>query len=199
MIALETLGRKPSYIDSDGNVSVDLSAGVWKFNSQITLTNTAIVTRETEMRLDLVARILYGSDAKLDYLMKLNGISNPFSVYAGQVIVAGEISEMSNCIGLYNISDDNSEKTDIRSSLFDASKLTKKDQKRIEYIKKKSDGQSNLPPNFADLNTDEITIKDGKVIFGDNVVVSKTECEEPLSRAKIKARLLENRIFKLKI
>ena len=83
--------------------------------------------------------------------------------------------------------------------MFDPAKLTKKDQKRLEYIKKKSEGQTNLPPNFAEPGTNEITIKEGKVIFGDNVVVTKTDCAEPLSRAKVKARLLENKIFKLKV
>lgn len=200
MITLDTLRKKPEYIDSNGDLSIDLSAGVWQFSGQIDIINMAVVTQETEMRLDLVSKVIYGDSNKVDYLMKFNGISNPFSIYAGQVIIAGDPGQLSNSIGQIQTGVDiEGNRADIRSTLFDPAKLTKKDQKRLEYIKKKSEGQTNLPPNFAEPGTNEITIKEGKVIFGDNVVVTKTDCAEPLSRAKVKARLLENKIFKLKV
>ena len=200
MIGLETLRRKPTYIDVNGDESLDLTAGVWKFSEQVDVTSTAVVTQDTEMRLDLIAKVVYGDCNKLGYLMKLNGISNPFSIFAGQIIMAGDLGQMSGHIGKFaGFTDTENEKTDIRSALFDPAKLSKKDQKRLEYIKKKSNGQTNLPPNFAEPGTQEITVRDGKVIFGDNVVNTKTDCPEPLSRAKVKARLLENKILKLKI
>ena len=37
-----------------------------------------------------VSKVIYGDSNKVDYLMKFNGISNPFSIYAGQVIIAGD-------------------------------------------------------------------------------------------------------------
>jgi len=56
--------------------------------------------------------------------------------------------------------------------------------------------KTNLPPNFAEPGSKELKVVDGKVIFGGDVVPSSENCVDPLSKARAKSKLIENKIFK---
>lgn len=206
MFQFKTLRNKPVITGQDGEQTLDLSAPTWEFSYIVNVTGSTIVPEEMAMRPDLVSTTLYGDMNKVDYVTKLNGISNPFSLMPGQLILAGEPGEIAEAMQMAKDKNDADERIDLRSKLFDPTKLSRKDVKRLEYIQQKSKAAdeasmpaSNLPPNFAEIGRDEITVKDGKVVFGDNVVSNKADCPEPLSRARVKAKLLEAKIFRSNI
>jgi len=152
------------------------------------------------MRPDLVARIYYGDIRKLDYILKFNGISNPFSLESGTILLIGEPSEIeSNFVSSNSTNDSTQKSQDLRDKFFDKNRLSKKDAKRIDLVKQKSkqfqNAASNLPPNFAEQGSTELTVQNGIVIFGANAVPNNTNCPVVLSRAKVKAKLIENKIF----
>ncbi len=200
MLSINTLVKKPNTVNQFNEDIVDLTSATFIYKRDVTVIGSGIVTDELEMRPDLVAKIYYGDISKLDYILKFNGISNPFSLESGTILIIGDEKEMDQNF-TNNVNTNPEEKqADIRKKFFDENRLSKKDIKRLDLIKKKSqefsNGASNLPPNMADIGSQEIKVKDGVVIFGGDVVANKDNCPEVLSRAKVKAKLLEKKIFK---
>ena len=198
MLSIKTLFQKPESTDRYGDSIIDLTYSTFKFNDNINVIRTGIVSSELEMRPDLVAKIYYKDISKIDYLLKFNGISNPFSLEAGTIVLIADENQIGNC---FTGSKTTSEKKqiDIRTKFFDPARLSKKDAKRLALIQQKSqtfvNGASNLPPNMADIGSQEIKVKDGVVIFGGDVVANKKDCPTVLSRAVLKSKLIEKRIF----
>lgn len=200
MLSLDSLIKKPNVVNQFGEDIVDLTSAAFVYKRDVTIIATTIVTDDFEMRPDLVSRVYYGDISKLDYILKFNGISNPFSLEAGTILIIGDQKEMESNFVSTVAQNPGAKKDDIRKKFFDENRLSKKDAKRLELVKKKSqefeNAASNLPPNFADIGSQEIKVQDGVVVFGGDVVANKDNCPEVLSRAKVKAKLLEKKIFK---
>ena len=72
-----------------------------------------------------------------------------------------------------------------------------KDEKRVEMLKSRANKEDILPPNLTKPDDKNIKYRDGKIIFGEDVTtVNKNNCPDNLSRAKLKEKLLTNKIFK---
>lgn len=198
MLSIDTLVKKPETINQNDERIVDLTAATFVYNRNVTIIGSGIVTSELEMRPDLVARIYYGDVSKLDYILKFNGISNPFSLERGTTLIIGDSKEMESNFTGKSDTDPDKKQADIRDKFFDPNRLSKKDSKRLAALQQKSsqfsNGASNLPPNMAEVGSQEMKVKDGVVIFGGDVV--KTSCPEPISRAVVKSKLIEQKIFK---
>jgi len=199
MLLIDTLRGKSEFTHPKTNeIIIDLTEASFKFTGPQLITGTVLVTEDFAMRPDLVAKHVLGNQDKFDYLLKFNSISNPFSIDRGDILLLIDETSMklSKAIG-----GTETKKEDIRKRFFDPKRLSKKDQKRLDFIKKKSSTLPNasaqaLPPNFAEPGSQEMKVVDGKIIFGGDVVVNKDNCPEPASRARVKAKLLENKIFK---
>ena len=73
---------------------------------------------------------------------------------------------------------------------------TIKDKKRLEFLQKKAEADEILPPNINKTGDKNVTIKDGKIIFGQNVTSENAEnCPENITRARLKQKLAYNKIF----
>lgn len=196
MISIGVLTKKPE-TTVDSEKIVDLTSQVLEFKDEIAITKTAIVSEEFEMRPDLVARVSYGNANKIDHILKFNGISNPFSLEAGTVLLIGDEGQLDACFS--KPATENTQ-SDIRERFFDKNRLSKKDAKRLELLKKKTADVANAAtpttPNISEPGSKEITVKDGIVIFGNDVVANKDNCTVPLSKATVKAKLLQNKIFR---
>lgn len=201
MLRIEVLERKNEITDSNGDKIMDLTSKSFEFKGDINVYRTLIVTDSFIMRPDLIAKIAYGNSNRLDYICKFNGVSNPFSLNTGKVLMIGDENDMKNQLANSKNTPDNKSKEDIRKRFFDPNKLSKKDQTRLKFLQQKSKqqvngSQSNLPPNFAEPGSKELTVKNGQVIFGNDVVGNKENCPDPLSKARAKSKLIENKIFK---
>lgn len=201
MLRIETLSRKTELTLPNGDKIMDLTTKSFEFSGSVNVNHTSIVSDDFQMRPDLVARVEYGNSNRLDFICKFNGISNPFSLETGRILMIGDEDELKNQVANNQNTSDNPKKADIRARFFDPNKLSKKDQTRLAYLQKKSKAHvnasaSNLPPNFAEPGAKELTVKNGQVIFGNDVVGNKENCPDPLSKARAKAKLIENKIFK---
>ena len=200
MLSIKTLTKKSDGLSANGEDVIDLTSVSFGYNYEVNIIGLGIVSEELEMRPDLIAKIYYSDISKLDYILKFNGISNPFSLEKGTILIIGDKTDLeknfTNTVGKSK----DEKQADIRKKFFDVNRLSKKDVKRLELIKKKSEEfanpASNLPPDFAEIGSKEIEIKDGIVIFGGDVVGNKDSCPEVLSRAVVKAKLLEKKTFK---
>jgi hypothetical protein len=200
MISLNTLTAKPPAVNQFNENIIDLTAPSFSYKRDVKIIAAGLVSDELEMRPDLAAKIYYGDISKLDYILKFNGISNPFSLQSGTVLLIGDLDEMKhNFASEANVNPETNQK-DIREKFFDKNRLSKKDAKRLALVQQKSsqfaNGASNLTPNMAEIGSVEIKVQNGVVIFGADVVANKDNCPETLSRAVVKAKLLEKKIFK---
>ena len=121
-------------------------------------------------RIDLVSIEYFGTADYADLILKYNNISNPFSIYEGEVL---NIPDRTVVKGFKPIGKESVVENPIRQQFLDSKRLTTKDANRLEYLKRKAAEKSNgaqpLPPNILsndgrsedsnlDINGDIITI-----------------------------------------
>jgi hypothetical protein len=200
MLLIETLRNKPSF-SKNGELIKDLTYKSVEFREDMLITDVGVVTEDLVMRADLFAKIYFRNANRLDYLLKFNGISNPFSIDAGDLILIPSEDSMKAAFKPKTEKDRETSRDEVVKKFFDPNRLNKKDKKRLEYLKKKSaehanGSKTNLPPNFAEPGSKELRVVDGKVVFGGDVVANKEHCPDPLSKARAKSKLIQNKIFK---
>lgn len=198
MILIDSIRLKKEFTKPNGDVVTDLTAASYKFTGEMLISGSVLVTDDFAMRPDLVSKSVYGDQSKFDFILKFNSVSNPFSIDAGDVLL---LTDESNMQASRVSTATEAKKDDIRKRFFDPKRLSKKDQKRLDFIKQKASTLPNssaqvLPPNFAEPGAKEMKSVDGKILFGGDVVVNKDNCPEPASRARVKAKLLESKIYK---
>jgi len=164
----------------------------------------AVVVKPNEtMRPDLLSSNFFGNPYYYDVILKANGISNPFSIDAGEIFFSPELNDLitnltpsgkqyqaSQSVRNQYINPEKKSLTDVRLAIIDA--------QRLEAMKKKAETAAVkgnlLPPNISNEGDREIVVKGGKIYFGKDVVRGKEECAEPLSKSEFLARLIKNRV-----
>ena len=100
-------------------------------------------------RIDLVSIEYFGTADYSDLILKYNNISNPFSIYEGEIL---NIPDRTALKGFKPIGKEAIVENPIRQQFLDAKRLTTKDANRLEYLKRKAASKSNgaqpLPPNI---------------------------------------------------
>ena len=135
---------------------------VFKEKNRIFIEAYHRVTEFEEGRPDLIAAKYYGGATALDIILKYNGISDPFSIVKDQLI---EVPMLSVPLQKYKrpaVAVEN----DVKQQFVDTKRLSKKDQKRIETLKKKYNKDNILPPNVVPVGKKTYKFEQGKIIFG---------------------------------
>ena len=120
------------------------------------------VRAEDAGRIDLIALDQYGSDSGTDieYILKFNGISDPFSINEGDILKI----PVENSLIVKLERPEGAVDNIVRQSFVGGKKLTKKDQRRLDFLKKKYKIKEVLPPNMLKSgfsNSEIITNPDG--------------------------------------
>lgn len=148
-----------------------------------------VVEKEVEMRADLIADNFLSSSSNACLLMKYNGISNPFSIYEGQILRIPNAEDLDKLL----TQPDNIIDNRVRAELDLVKAKSVQDAKRLDYLKNK--GALAVPTNVA--LDESVKVINGRIVFGADVTsIKKEDCPEPISRAKLKETLLKNKIFK---
>lgn len=177
----EILNRKIA-VSKDGETIVDLtSQSLFYINDDVTIVDQFYVGDDMQMRPDLLSYLGYGNTDYYDYILKFNGISNPFSIDKGDYILIPDLRFMEA-----SLSSPKTEKQseDIRKQYLTPEKKEDIDPKRLEFDEavknlRKNTQNANfskypLPPNLAQFGDKEATINsNGKVILGDNITKNK--------------------------
>lgn len=192
MIILDSLSKKPRKSSSEDS-ELDISVPVVAYEGYVTFNRTVMVSSEMDMRPDTVASISLGNQNKMDYLLKYNGIDNPFSVGGGDVLALPDV--MSPIKPAAEV--DGQE--DIRDIV--NSRASRTDKNRIDFVKRmvEKDPQGTklvASPNMAPKGAQEISEKDGVLTFGAGVTAQNPAACEPKSKAELKQKLLQKKIFK---
>jgi len=96
MLTLETLYRKQAFKKSDGNYVLDLIKATVRYLFPPEYQRAVIVSDDFQMRPDLISGATMGDPSKLDYILKMNGISNPLSIETGDVLLIPDVKQMSS-------------------------------------------------------------------------------------------------------
>ena len=160
------------------------------------------VDEDTAMRADLVTKMMYGYLEPLERVLKLNGVSNPFSIDVGDVFYVWDIPSTENVMrGTDNKS---KRREDIRKQYITPEKKSTVDPRLEQFDErdpaKKADptkgkANFNLPPNLADFGDQEITLVNGKLVLGASVSGSSSDSsQDPISKSEYISRLIKKRL-----
>ena len=159
-----SLDKKKTYI-FDGIEVVDLSESIFDPKKAMTQICTPYkVSKELEMRPDLISKYLYGSTDYTEMLLKYSLINNPFSIERGDLIFAASLSN------IYNPVKDTEMDT---TGAFDAVKNYHKyidknkvpDKAGSDNVTQKIE-KSPSEANIAKKGDSGLTVKNGKIYFG---------------------------------
>jgi len=173
---LNALDKKPLRQNDDGNVVRDLTVSMFDFKSNnYTSFNLFRVNSDFIMRPDLISQAVYNNILYTEYILKYNGISNPFSLNEGDVILVPNLeSAQNNTKSIQGSSiDDPSKKIRDSYKYIDPTKVRKKDKDITNFenrkLTKTTIEEGALPPNIAEEGTTQIVERNGRIYFGEGI------------------------------
>ena len=127
------------------------------------------VTEDQVGRIDLISLLYYRSADYCDYILKWNGISNPFCLKRGDVINIPNHRNSIQSITEIKVLNTTNEPS-IRDQFVDTKRLSVKDAARIEYLQRKATQKPNgakqiLPPNILKEGDTNIKIGNGQIVI----------------------------------
>lgn len=197
MLDLSVLQRKKEFTKTNGDTVHDLTRRSVSFKGTLTNQGQAYRVEEgIQMRPDLISKIFYQTVSMLCVLLKYNGISNPFALAVDDVIKVPDGTVISGL--LTNPDDINGSNVNWMESTRKKKKAqfiqpkTKQDKARLNYLQAVA-GTTVAPPNVA--KDESVKVVNGKIVFGADVTsIKKEDCPDPISRTKLQAQLLKNKI-----
>jgi len=124
-------------------------------------------------RPDLIALDEYGDASKADIILKFNGISDPFSILEDEIIKIPRLDFPFRRLERIVSHKENL----VKQQFVETKRLSKKDQRRADAMKKKYNKETLLPPNVIAIDKKTFKFEAGAIIFGaqsqnDSVVTS---------------------------
>ena len=191
---------KPLIIASDGETKfhdfLHKDINIVNIGAPPSIRGYYVIPNDFAMRPDLCCKDLYlYENDYLENMLKYNEISNPFVLEGGDVL--GNYDPYSMSVSNRPTNNAAKDRDDIRKQYITPDKKAQADPKLQEFDKrdkkaKKPSDATFLPPNFAAFGDSEITIRGGKVFYGENVTKPAGPKSEPLSKSEFIARLLKN-------
>lgn len=161
----KTLDSKNTYVNSDGDIVVDLADGIFDMNKKMTaICSIFKATKRHEMRPDKVSLDLYGTTTYTEMILKYAMIENPFSIEAEDMIFSPKIESIYLPI---------KEDYETNNGVFDAIKNMHKYIDKSKVPDKpgsdsvdKSIGKEPTEPNISKTGSSGVTVRNGKIYFG---------------------------------
>jgi hypothetical protein len=168
---VNSIDTKPFFTRTDGETVRDLSQTMFDVkNRNYVAYNVYRIPPEYAMRPDLISKAVYNNSIYAEIILKFNGISNPFSIAAGDIILIPNLESAKENIKTEGSGTNVDAATKIRNSYkyIDPVKMPKKST-GLKQFDQRSLKEGALPPNIAEEGTSQITYRNGRVYFnGDN-------------------------------
>ena len=199
MLSIDVINSKNFRIDpKTQEQSLDLVTASWVTKKvQYSLKSIAFVTDETEMRADLVSLMYCGDQSRMGSLLKVNNISNPLSLKAGEILAVPSDRMVNDLFSSgKQISDVKQKSKSFRKELQD--KISQISKERLDYLDSKNISnlaQTPLPPNLLQEGQQQINVQDGRLIFGPDIGQCRAKAKKNVSIADIKTKLAQKNIF----
>ena len=191
-----TIDKKNTYINNDGIELVDLSDSI--FNSSLKAVTCSFykVTKEMQMRPDLLSIASFGEDTYAEMIVKYSEICNPFAIEEDDVIAVPSLNSIYNEVkdvilsnntedeGTYNLVKNYHKYIDkskvpsnmgSQTSPVQGNKNATQNKSISETEGNSSVGNSPVEPNMANNGNSGISVINGRIYFGPNVSVKATD------------------------
>lgn len=168
---LNSLDKKPSFVRPDGIEIKDITSSMFNMNNGSYIKyNVYKIPKEFEMRPDLISGAVYNNSLYAEVILKYNGISNPFSIKEGDLILIPALDSIQGIIAKPKGSEVDGAKT-IRNSYkyIDPLKIPKNDTSFSNRQIVGGAEEGALPPNISKEGEPQITYRNGRVYFGQGV------------------------------
>jgi len=192
-----SIDSKPFFTRSDGKIIRDLTQSMFNLKTRDYISyNVYRVPREYAMRPDLIAKAVYNNSIYAEIILKYNGISNPFSIDEGDIILIPDLDSAVGKIksGTKSESDDRANKIRNSYKYIDPLKIpSKAGKKRLAEFNKRqiiNTPSGTLPPNFAEEGTSQLTYRNGRVYFGEGV---ETCLKNGMSTSEFLTNVIKNK------
>jgi hypothetical protein len=167
-------------------------------------TRAVLVSEEMVMRPDLLAQMYCGDQNRMGVLLKVNSIGNPFSLDFDEVLFIPDYEAQYSIIKSPAEEGNSDIRKSFRKDLQD--RISKISEGRKEYLnavsiseqaQNQAPTQIPLPPNVTQPGDEEgqFKVENGRLIFGSNVGVCRTNIQQNKSVATIKSRFAQRQIF----
>lgn len=169
-----SIDRKPFFTKEDGTTIRDLTQTIFDFSvSNFISFKGYRVPNQYEMRPDLISQASYNNTLYTEIILKYNGISNPFTIASGDVILVPDINAIKDNIKKTGDLGEETEASRLRKTYkyIDPTKAPKKDPS-LESFNNRSLEEGALPPNIAEEGEGDITLRNGQVFFGEGIGIS---------------------------
>jgi hypothetical protein len=194
MIVSKLLRVKKVFTKKNGEKLIDLISSTFKFNSNGASLGPVLVLPDEAMRPDRLAERVYGNPERWDVLLKFNGVSNPFSLDSDTLLLAPADMVFDKMVGAPRIIPEKGGDLAKTNSEVTVKPKTKKDQKRLDSLKKKI--KEITPPNVNLTGESNIKIVNGKVIFGSNISNSESlNKNNSLTRSRVESQIKNTNNF----
>jgi len=186
-----SIDNKPLFTKADGQIVRDLTQTMLDSTVTPGLSYTAFkVPQDYVMRPDLISKSVYNTTQYTEIILKFNGISNPFSIDVGDLILVPNLDGAKEKI----IKTESGYKTDLAKirntyKYIDPAKIPTKSASLKEYDNRQIENTF-LPPNFAEENTTQIIQRNGRVYFGESVA---TCVQNGVSTSELLALAIKNK------
>ena len=188
---LNSIDKKPFWKNPDGNIIRDLTQSMFDFRSNnYTSYNMFRISRDYLLRPDLISQAVYNNTLYAEFILKYNGISNPFSMEEGDIILIPNLESAQTNTKTNQGTNANDPSQTLRDAYkyIDPTKIPKTDSNVANYDDRNLNSSNNnpnsagstnlqngaLPPNIAEAGTTQITQRNGRVYFGEGI--GKSAC-----------------------
>jgi len=171
-----------------GESMTDLISSTFKFGETSISAGPIVVSEYETMRPDLLAERVYSSQDSWDAVLKFNGISNPFSLNQGEILLIPASNELSKMVVPPKIVSEKG--TDPAKKNEDAviKPKTSKDKQRLDSIRTKV--SEVVPPNVNLTGVQNVKVVNGRVILGGEMTqTSSTNTNQSSTRNRVQDQL----------
>jgi hypothetical protein len=188
MIISKLLMAKKIFTSTAGDIIADLVSATFRFGKSPISAGPVIVKAEEAMRPDLLSNRIYADQDNWDSLLKYNGVSNPFSLEEGELLLAPAFKSLSELVGPpIEVFEKGTEPAKNNESAVITPK-TAKDAKRLDSIRTKT-GEI-VPPNVNLSGVKNVKVENGVVIFGGDITQSSaTTSNSTVNRSRVQDQL----------
>jgi hypothetical protein len=194
MLYSKLLKAKSLFTLFTGESIVDLVRSTFNFGVSASSMGPTVVSEYETMRPDLVSERLYASQDYWDTLLKFNGISNPFSLDVGEILLAPSTNTLEKFIVP---SKDVVEKGTEPAKKNEAALIkpkSAKDVNRLASIRTKT--SEVVPPNVNLSGSKNVKVVNGQVILGgDMTQTGANNINQAAARARVQAQLKNNNML----
>jgi len=189
-----SLDSKEFFVKSDGTKIRDLTQTMLELKDKTYPSyNVYRVPKDYVMRPDLISKAVYNNSLYAEIILKFNGISNPFSIDEGDLVLIPDLQSAKNKIKELTKGSGTSAADRIRNTYkyLDPLKMPKKNDVLNAYNQRQivAAPANALPPNLAEEGTSQVTIRNGRAYF-DGV---DTCLKSGVSSAEFLKTVIENR------